>query len=320
MFWSRLQTLIADLEEVRHNRVLLYVSQDRGRFPHLLQEDDVLPLAEALWRIGPVDRIDLVLATGGGSVSVAQTICHLLRAYASQVNVLIPYKARSAGTLLCLGAQEIVMGPAAQMSPIDPLLQHAGPPPARGMPLIAAEDIRLFRQMAQTWFGLQESGSAEHLLRLLCERIFPTTLTAFFRAEQEVRAIADELLSFQLPHAAPQERQAIVERLLHGAYTHEASILRTQARQIGLQVVFASRQEEDLLWQLWQTCSQNLLAPHTSLSSQQAGESRNALIAATGFAATCRVQVLGGSIGVPGANGQPDSVLMVDLHWEQEEV
>src|SRR5262249_27635004 len=98
MSWSQLQALIADLEALRRSRVLLYMSQDRGRFPHLLLEDDVLPLAEALRQIGPVECLDLVLATGGGSVTSAQAICYLLRAYATHISVLIPYKARSART------------------------------------------------------------------------------------------------------------------------------------------------------------------------------------------------------------------------------
>lgn len=315
MSWSRLQTLIANLEELRHSRVLLYLGQDRGRFPHLLQEEDVLPLVEALRRIGLVERLDFVLATGGGSVTTAQIICHLLREYASHVSVLVPYQARSAGTLLCLGAQEIVMGPAAQLGPIDPLLQHAGPPPSRGIPLIAAEDIRLFQQMAQTWFNLRETESPGNLLSLLCERIFPTSLTAFFRAEQEVQAIADELLCFHLPQATPEERHTIVNHFLNGRHTHEAGILRTQARQMGLQVVFASGQEEELLWQLWQTCYQDLLVPLVHLTLSPTEKHYNALIAATGFAATCRVQTIeGGTSDVQSTSG-----LLIDQHWERED-
>src|SRR5215469_8684955 len=120
-----LPAMIAELEQLRQSRVILYVGQDRGQFLHQMSEEDVLPLFQCLRQQERVERLDLVLNTMGGSIPTAHWLCHLLHAYGKHVSVLVPSKARSAATLLCLGADEIVMGPFAQLGPIDPhIAQH----------------------------------------------------------------------------------------------------------------------------------------------------------------------------------------------------
>src|SRR5215472_2419380 len=114
---SSLPALIAELEQLRQSRVILYLGQDQGQNPHLISGDDVLPLYQCLRRAERVDRLDLVLHTTGGKLVSAHRLWQLLRAYGDHLSVLVPYMARSAGTLLCLGAQEIVMGPLSELSP-----------------------------------------------------------------------------------------------------------------------------------------------------------------------------------------------------------
>ncbi|HEY7415749.1 MAG TPA: hypothetical protein VH593_11195 [Ktedonobacteraceae bacterium] len=108
MVAASLQRLIAELEHLRQSRVILYMGQERGQFGHRIGEDDVPVLFQCLRQREPVDRLDLVLHTTGGSISTAHWLCHLLHAYGKHLSVLVPSKARSAGTLLCLGAHEIV--------------------------------------------------------------------------------------------------------------------------------------------------------------------------------------------------------------------
>lgn len=311
-----LQALLAELEHLRQSRVILYIGQDRGRFPHQISEEDMPPLFACLRQKERVDRLDLVLHLAGGSIPCAHGLCHLLHTYGKHVSMLVPYKARSAGTLLCLGAHEIVMGPFAQLGPIDPLMAQQASSASGNPPLIAAEDIRAFQHMAKTWFGIEGSEHNIQLLQLLCERIFPTSLTAFFRAAQQIKATTEQHLRLHLPEASPEQRQKIAEYLIQGCYSHDHIITRDDAREIGLTVTSPSQQEEALLWQIWEICSQDLLAPVSALAHQEEGPHPFALIASADFQARCVASV----INIPGENdgerpGRP-AHLMIEKRWE----
>jgi ClpP class serine protease len=64
--------------------------------------------------------VDLILHTPGGSYLAALPIARALRAYAGTTRVIVPYFAMSGGTLIALGASEIVMAPDAALGEVDP--------------------------------------------------------------------------------------------------------------------------------------------------------------------------------------------------------
>jgi hypothetical protein len=110
--------------------------------------------------------------------------------------------------------------------------------------------------MAEAWFGLQSEEHRMQVFSLLSQRFFPTSLSSFFRSDQQVRQTADELLRYQLPQAEDGTRQRIVDQLVSGYPAHDYSITRSEAAQLGLRVCPASRREEILLWSIWQACRQ----------------------------------------------------------------
>jgi hypothetical protein len=313
---ASLPALIADLEHLRQSRVILYMGQDRGQFSHRISEDDVPLLFQCLRQREPVDRLDLVLHTAGGSMPSAHWLCHLLHAYGKHLSVLVPYKARSAGTLLCLGSHEIVMGPLAQLGPIDPQMAQRESSVAGNPPVISAEDIRAFQHMAKTWFGIEESQHNIQLLQLLCERIFPTSLTTFFRAAQQIEATTEQHLRIHLPEASPQQRQKIAEYFIQGCYSHDHIITRDDAREIGLSITSPSQQEEALLWQIWEMCSQRLFPPASALIPGEEGSHAFALIASTDFLARCQAKI----ISVPGEGeergAQRPAQMVIEKQWK----
>ena len=64
----------------------------------------------------------LVLHTPGGMAEAAQTIVEFLRSKFSAIDVLVPTYAMSAGTMIALGCDRIVMGRQSQLGPTDPQL------------------------------------------------------------------------------------------------------------------------------------------------------------------------------------------------------
>lgn len=107
----------------------------------------------------PADRveIDVWLESPGGDAHAAYKLALLLRARASRLRVVVPDYAKSAATLLTLAADEIYMGPAAELGPLDAQIPREG-----GMTTsISALDIaRSVDDLAQLGIDLAVSGGA----------------------------------------------------------------------------------------------------------------------------------------------------------------
>ena len=64
----------------------------------------------------------LILHTPGGLAEAAQTIMDYLRSKFTRIDVVIPTYAMSAGTMIALGCDSIIMGRQSQLGPTDPQL------------------------------------------------------------------------------------------------------------------------------------------------------------------------------------------------------
>jgi hypothetical protein len=247
-----------------------------------------------------------VLSTSGGAATAARRAAQLLRGHADHLTILVPHRARSAGTLLCLGADELVLGPMAELGPLDSLLGSAGqvPPDAPGM--LSVEDVRAFREMAADWFGVDRAEDRLQVLALLAQRVFPASLGSLYRFDRMVRRIAEELLGHQLPNVDADDRRRIVDQLVSGYPAHDYILSRDDARELGLRVRFPSAREEDLLWGLSQAL-RGRLAEHPG----QAEEETRGLIAASDFYAR---EVHRWLEAPPWRGGPPERVL--DARWE----
>ncbi len=69
-------------------------------------------------------ELDLLIHSGGGSAHSAYQIADLLGSKAKDLTVAIPLYAKSAATLLCLGAKNIVLGEIAQLGPLDTQIEE----------------------------------------------------------------------------------------------------------------------------------------------------------------------------------------------------
>ena len=219
-----------------------------------VEVSDALALFECLRRVGMARRLDLILTANGGQISAARKIAVLLREYAKDLTVFVPYKARSAATLLCLGADSLVMGPFGELSPFDSHILAASEPSAKTPAAISSEDIKNFSAMAKDWFGLSSTESRTRVFEVLGSRVFPTTLTAFFRADAYLRSVAAGQLKLHLPTASPSKIHAIVNQFLSGMPEHRHGFVRGDLKRMGLNVRNASSYEEGAIWDIGREC------------------------------------------------------------------
>ncbi|MEX0713564.1 MAG: hypothetical protein WD278_14500 [Pirellulales bacterium] len=97
-------------------RAAMYYS----RIDRAISRQDVLPFVTMLKSIGRVDKLDLIIVSPGGDGTAAETMLGLCRRYCiGHLRVVVPTYAKSAATLIALGADEIVMGESSELGPID---------------------------------------------------------------------------------------------------------------------------------------------------------------------------------------------------------
>jgi hypothetical protein len=104
-------------------RLLLYVA-NIDHPASSLTPADIVPLGDALASLGKVERLDVLLHTTGGSGDMAEKFIEMCRSHCKgELRVIVPNMAKSAGTLIALGADIIVMGYCSELGPIDPQIQ-----------------------------------------------------------------------------------------------------------------------------------------------------------------------------------------------------
>lgn len=189
-------------------------------------------LDDALARIGDQACLDVVAWLRGGEVDAAYRLALRLHAATARLRFLVPHACASSGTLMVLAAREIVPGPLAIFSPIDPHLAGGG----AGMPeVLSSEDLRRLPEALQAMFGLPEAAASAQALALLGRRMSPATLATFHRTARAMETKADALLALHEP--SRQRRERIVRDLLQGHGSHDYAITGDELRALGLPVV-----------------------------------------------------------------------------------
>ena len=84
-----------------------------------LTPSDIPVLGDLLRSLGDVETLNLLIHSPGGDGTVVEKFVSLCRAQCKRFRVIIPNEAKSAATLIALGADQIVMGPPSELGPID---------------------------------------------------------------------------------------------------------------------------------------------------------------------------------------------------------
>ena len=113
------------IAKLRHRHVLVISADVQNRFAGLSNED-LLAIRDQLSNIGSGDAIDLILETPGGSGEAAEDIVRLIRGRFSSMGVIVPGTAKSAGTILAMAGDEILMSDESGLGPIDAQITQKG--------------------------------------------------------------------------------------------------------------------------------------------------------------------------------------------------
>lgn len=126
------QTLIREYEEAVGANLIVVIDQIFPRNMALLEE--------LIFDCSPELPLHVLLASPGGDGETAIRMVRSMQSRCSELTILVPDMAKSAATLLCLGADRILMGPAGDLGPVDPQFQIGGRNLASAKEIVAAID------------------------------------------------------------------------------------------------------------------------------------------------------------------------------------
>lgn len=207
--------------------------------------------------------IDLWIESPGGDAHAAYKLFLDIRSRCTRFRVIVPDYAKSAATLLALGADEIFMGPAAELGPLDVQVEHPGREGVIVSGLNVTGSIEFISEtalklvveggaglLATTQLPRQEvlgtvTRFAAMLLRPAIDKIDPHLIHRAAGQLKVAERYATTMLRMRSTgseHAlSDEDAQAFVERLVRDYPVHEFIISRQEARQLKLPISEAER-------------------------------------------------------------------------------
>ncbi|WP_322887156.1 hypothetical protein U8C36_06840 [Sinorhizobium medicae] len=256
----------AAVEKERNSKVIAFITSDRAGAETQIAHDCVSMFVDILDEIGPTAKISLVLHTNGGQTATAWQLVNLIKSFCEQFEVLIPFKAMSAGTLISLGANEIVMSKQAVLGPIDPSLTHAlGPLIPMGNQMarvpVSVEAVRGYLDAAEE-LKITDAHTLGSILMDLSNKVHPLVLGEIFRSREQIRFLADKLLRHSVQDS--EKVKAIIDFLCADSGSHDYTINRREAQGLGLPVVKPSAEFYGILKKLHKSYTEEmkLLQPY----------------------------------------------------------
>lgn len=243
---------LARIAEIRKRDVLVYAADASKHQPPRINasitSEDLLAINDQLSVLSR-RNVDVILETTGGSGEAAEDIVKLIRSRFRRVGFIIPGQAKSAGTIMVMSADDILMEPASSLGPIDAQISRDGKTLSAHAMLEGFEKIK------------QEAEKANRLNRAyipMLQRINPGDLQACENAQNFSKILVSEWLrkykfsrwnkhsQSGLP-VSDQEKlehaEEIAKRLRdHGRWlTHGRSIKIEDLREMGLEIIDYSK-------------------------------------------------------------------------------
>ena len=236
MYTDRL-SLYKEIEAQFNSKLLVYVTSDRRGLETQIAQDVIDLFIEHLDTIGVVPKISLYLYTRGGDIAAAWNIVNLIKIYCDELEVIIPHKAHSAGTLISIGAHKIIMTKQATLGPIDPSVNTPLNPVVNNgsnYP-VSVEAVKGYVALAKEELGVKDDRALADVLIKLSEDVHPLVLGQVFRTRAQIKMLAKKLLPAQV--SDPEKVSEIIKFLCSDSGSHDYTINRREAQEtLGLNI------------------------------------------------------------------------------------
>lgn len=146
------------------NDILVYAADLSHPDPRIsMNYEDLVPVKDQLDNLSG-DALDMIIETPGGYGETAEDLVKMLRCKYRQVNFIVPGCAKSAGTIMAMSGDEILMDPTSSLGPIDAQLRW------RDKTVSADEFLAGFARIKQE---VQKSGALNRAFIPILSNISP---------------------------------------------------------------------------------------------------------------------------------------------------
>ena len=181
------QARIKDIDKSSQRKLICYVAGLAAP----INSDDTLGFVDLLHHVPRGSKIDLLLHTPGGNADAAEKLISMIAetAGAGEFRVIVPDFAKSAGTLMALGADKIIMSDSSELGPIDPQVTLRD---ERGN--MIPHSVLSYLDAYYTLSESVRNKPEDVALRIMLDKLDPTTVKTFEAARERVIAIAERHL------------------------------------------------------------------------------------------------------------------------------
>jgi|ERR1035437_1604057 ATP-dependent protease ClpP protease subunit len=247
------QGLIKDIQLKYGRRTVSYISGSAAS----INRDDIVFFVDLLHNIVPNSDLDLILHTGGGDVDAAEKLISLVRTRVGtgRMRVIVPDFAKSAGTLMTLGADRIVMSDTSELGPIDPQITLND-----GHGNLIRHSVQSYLDAYEFHADALQKNPNDAVASIMLGKLEPATVKLFEAVRDRARKFAEDQLKLGMFRSGTGNFTKIASDLIDTKrwLTHGQMIGWQDAIKIGLSVDYLdpSSEEWQCYWQLY--CLQRL--------------------------------------------------------------
>ena len=182
------QELIREIQNRTGRPLVCYVSGIRAG----IDEDDIMPFFDILHNVPPGETLEFLLHTPGGSGDAAEKLIRTVRGKVrqGQVHIIVPDFAKSAGTLMVLGADRVVMSDMSELGPIDPQMRFVDSSSGQARWQPVQNYLDAYYEYTRTLTEQPDNVPA----RMMLDRLDPVTVKLWQATVDRARQSAETLL------------------------------------------------------------------------------------------------------------------------------
>jgi len=110
------EAVVLSLERKRKSRIFAIIHSGP---PYHICRPSLWELADEREKFRNIDTLEILVHSPGGHVDIAYQMAKFFRNHCKKLNILVPLYAKSAATVLCLNADQVLLGEFAELGPLD---------------------------------------------------------------------------------------------------------------------------------------------------------------------------------------------------------
>jgi len=242
VLFDKTQAIVRRIDASVEGTLLTYWMSEGGS----ICANDVQAMYEVLRAVEPAGRATLFVKSDGGDGQSALRLICLLREYVDDLTILVPLACASAATMLALGADKILMGPLAYLTPVDTSLEHSlGPLDPRNETALVGQDE--VERVLALW-EKHARGVDVNPFQELYKYLHPLVIGAVDRSTSLSIRLCREMLRYHMNDLDAADR---IAQSLNADYpAHEYPITPREAARLGLKVESLPPELNDTLLEL----------------------------------------------------------------------